>query len=70
MAIPLLFTGGVDPGLWRPIVGIEAFDLPSFDVVVTPWFPLLCDGKLHDFSLKVVGFDTSAAGNIGSVREN
>jgi Peptide N-acetyl-beta-D-glucosaminyl asparaginase amidase A len=67
---PLLFTGGVDPGLWRPIVGIDAFDLPSFDVDVTPWLPLLCDGKLHNFSLKVVSFDTSASGNIGSVGEN
>ena len=24
---PIIFTGGVAPGLWRPIVGIDAFDL-------------------------------------------
>ena len=67
---PLLFTGGVDPGLWRPIVGIDACDLPTFDIDITPWLPLLCDGKSHNFGLKVVGFDSSAAANIGAVREN
>ena len=67
---PLLFTGGVDPGLWRPIVGIDAYDLPTFEIDITPWLPLLCDGNSHTFGLKVVGYDSSVPGHIGTVGEN
>jgi hypothetical protein len=67
---PSLFTGGVDPGLWRPIVGIDAYDLPSFEIDVTPWLPLLCDGEPHTFAIRVVGFDNSAEGHIGTIGEN
>ncbi|PVH73570.1 hypothetical protein DL98DRAFT_350273, partial [Cadophora sp. DSE1049] len=67
---PLLFTGGVDPGLWRPIVGIDAYDMPTFDIDVTPWLPLLCDGKLHEFGIKVVAFDSSVDGNVGTIGQN
>lgn len=66
----ILFTGGVDPGLWRPIVGIDAYDLPSFEVDVTPWLSLLCDGGEHAFEIKVVGFDSSASDGIGTVGQN
>ncbi|KAJ4415930.1 hypothetical protein N0V82_007051 [Gnomoniopsis sp. IMI 355080] len=67
---PILFTGGVDPGLWRPIVGIDAFDLPSFEIDVTPWLSLLCDGEEHTFKFQVVGFDSSAADGVGTVGQN
>jgi hypothetical protein len=67
---PLLFTGGVDPGLWRPIVGIGAYDLPTFEIDIAPWLPLLCDGTPHTFGLKVVGFDSAVAENIGTVGDN
>lgn len=67
---PVLFTGGVDPGLWRPVVGIGAFDLPSFEVDVTPWLPLLCDGELHTLGIRVVGFDGAAADGLGTVGQN
>ncbi|KAI8630820.1 peptide N-acetyl-beta-D-glucosaminyl asparaginase amidase A-domain-containing protein [Xylariaceae sp. FL1651] len=67
---PILFTGGVDPGAWRPIVGIDAYELPSFEIDVTPWLELLTDGKPHTFEFHVVGFDTSAKDGIGPVGEN
>lgn len=67
---PLLFTGGVDPGLWRPIAGIDSYDLPTFEIDITPWLGLLCDGNPHEFGLKVVGFDSSIEGKIGTVGEN
>ncbi|KAI1206211.1 uncharacterized protein F4807DRAFT_241274 [Annulohypoxylon truncatum] len=67
---PILFTGGVDPGAWRPIVGIDAFELPSFEIDVTPWLGLLTDGQSHAFQLRVVGFDTSVGDGIGPVGEN
>ncbi|XXG96921.1 hypothetical protein Hte_003212 [Hypoxylon texense] len=67
---PILFTGGVDPGAWRPIVGIDAFELPSFEVDVTPWIGFLTDGQAHTFQLRVVGFDGSVENGIGPVGEN
>ncbi|ROW07312.1 hypothetical protein VMCG_03761 [Cytospora schulzeri] len=67
---PILFTGGVDPGLWRPVVGIDTYDLPSFEIDVTPWLSLLCDGQEHTFKIQVVGFDVSSEGNLGVVGQN
>ncbi|KAI0900707.1 hypothetical protein F4806DRAFT_449632 [Annulohypoxylon nitens] len=67
---PILFTGGVDPGAWRPIVGIDAFELPSFEIDITPWLGLLTDGQSHTFQLQVVGFDASMEDGIGPVGEN
>ncbi|KAI0142278.1 hypothetical protein F4776DRAFT_500549 [Hypoxylon sp. NC0597] len=67
---PILFTGGVDPGAWRPIVGIDAFELPSSEIDVTPWLGLLADGNDHTIQLRVVGFDTSAKDGIGPVGDN
>ncbi|KAI1139958.1 hypothetical protein F5Y05DRAFT_380616 [Hypoxylon sp. FL0543] len=67
---PILFTGGVDPGAWRPIVGIDAFDLPSFQIDFTPWLGLLTDGENHKIQLRVVGFDTSAEDGVGAIGEN
>ncbi|KAI1381597.1 hypothetical protein F4677DRAFT_403555 [Hypoxylon crocopeplum] len=66
---PILFTGGVDPGAWRPIIGIDAFELPSSEIDITPWLGLLTDGQEHTFQLRVVSFDTFAEG-IGPVGEN
>ncbi|KAG8364860.1 hypothetical protein BUALT_Bualt18G0042400 [Buddleja alternifolia] len=30
----VIYTGGVNPFLWRPITGIGSFDLPSYDIEV------------------------------------
>ncbi|EHK96353.1 putative Peptide-N4-(N-acetyl-beta-glucosaminyl)asparagine amidase A [Glarea lozoyensis 74030] len=54
---PVIFTGGVVPGLWRPIVGIDAFDLREHEIDITPWLPILSDGKSHSFEIRVVGLD-------------
>lgn len=57
---PVIFTGGVVPGLWRPVVGIDAFDLKEDEIDITPWLPLLCDGKPHNFTIRIAGLvDTS-----------
>ena len=54
---PIIFTGGIVPGLWRPIVGIDAFDLRQHEIDVTPWLPLLCDGGSHTFEIRVAGLN-------------
>ena len=53
----VIYTGGVNPLLWRPITGIGSFDLPSYDIEVTPLLGTLLDGKSHS-----VGFSVTNAG--------
>ncbi|CDP13743.1 unnamed protein product [Coffea canephora] len=50
---PVIFTGGINPLFWEPVVSIGAFDLPSYDVELTPYLGLLLDGKVHSFSVQV-----------------
>ncbi|KAK6436836.1 hypothetical protein LTR95_006966 [Oleoguttula sp. CCFEE 5521] len=59
---PIIFTGGVVPGLWRPVVGIDAFDLKEDEIDITPWLPLLCDGNAHNFTMRVSGLNDSGNG--------
>lgn len=54
---PIIFTGGIAPGFWRPVVGIDAFDLREPEIDITPWVPWLSDGQEHRFQIKVVGLD-------------
>ena len=60
---PIIFTGGIVPGFWRPIVGIDAFDLRQHEIDVSPWLPLLCDGASHTFEIRVVGLNDDGAGH-------
>jgi Peptide N-acetyl-beta-D-glucosaminyl asparaginase amidase A len=50
---PVIFTGGVVPGFWRPIVSIEAYDLREHEIDITPWLGQLLDGKQHSFEIRV-----------------
>lgn len=54
---PVIFTGGVVPSLWNPMVGIDAFDLKEGEIDISPWLGVLCDGKPHNFSINVVGLN-------------
>jgi hypothetical protein len=50
---PFIFTGGVNPLLWRPIPAVNAFDMPPQVVDLTPYVGLLNDGQPHTISLRV-----------------
>lgn len=52
---PVVFTGGVVPGLHRPIAGVDVFDLREHEIDITPWLPVLCDGSEHTFTIAVAG---------------
>ncbi|KAI3755737.1 hypothetical protein L1987_55543 [Smallanthus sonchifolius] len=49
----VVYTGGVNPLLWRPITGIGSFDLPTYDIEITPFLGTVLDGKSHDFAFSV-----------------
>lgn len=65
---PVIFTGGIVPGLWRPIVGIDAFDLREDTIDITPFLPILCDGRNHTFQIVVSGLNDDGQGH-GSLSE-
>ncbi|KAJ5894392.1 hypothetical protein N7495_006083 [Penicillium taxi] len=59
---PIIFTGGVVPGFWHPIVGIDAFDLRMPEIDISPFLPLLQDNKEHSFEIRVSGLEINADG--------
>ncbi|XP_010031176.2 peptide-N4-(N-acetyl-beta-glucosaminyl)asparagine amidase A [Eucalyptus grandis] len=50
---PVVFTGGINPLFWEPIVAIGAFILPSYDIELTPFLGTLLDCKPHEFAIGV-----------------
>lgn len=38
---PIIFTGGISPSFWNPVVSFNAFDLPSIDLDVTGLLPYM-----------------------------
>lgn len=52
---PIIFTGSVVPGLWPPIVGIDAFDLREPEIDISPFIPLISDQQHHSFEIRIVG---------------
>ncbi|KAG6527882.1 peptide-N4-(N-acetyl-beta-glucosaminyl)asparagine amidase A-like [Zingiber officinale] len=61
----VIYTGGVNPLLWRPISGIGSFDLPSYDIEITPFLGKVLDGKLHEY-----GFSVTDALNVWFIDAN
>ncbi|KAI0306572.1 peptide N-acetyl-beta-D-glucosaminyl asparaginase amidase A-domain-containing protein [Multifurca ochricompacta] len=49
----VIFTGGIVPTAWRPITSYGAIDLPTYHLDLTPFIPILTDGKPHNISLDV-----------------
>jgi Peptide N-acetyl-beta-D-glucosaminyl asparaginase amidase A len=68
---PFIFTGGVNPLLWRPIPAVNAFDMPPQTVDLTPYVGLLTDGQPHTISLRVAhdGFYWGIAGDLLLARD-
>jgi len=50
---PVVYTKGINPLFWQPVVAIGAFDLPSYDIDLTPVLGSILDGKNHSFELGV-----------------
>ncbi|ETV71354.1 hypothetical protein H257_13253 [Aphanomyces astaci] len=51
--LPLIYTGGLLPALWHPIVSIGAFEAPTYIIDLTPYVAKVLDGKPHNVSFAV-----------------
>ncbi|KAF9246518.1 peptide N-acetyl-beta-D-glucosaminyl asparaginase amidase A-domain-containing protein [Melanogaster broomeanus] len=47
----VIFTGGINPSVWRPITSYGALDLPTYFLDLTPFAPVFADGLPHEISL-------------------
>jgi hypothetical protein len=61
---PWIYTGGIDPLLWRPIPGVQTLNFVPYRVDLTPFAGQLSNGKPHQVSVNVFnansGFSTTA----------
>jgi len=61
---PWIYTGGIDPLLWRPIPGVQTLNFVPYRVDLTPFAGVLSDGQPHTVSVNVFnadfGFSTTA----------
>jgi hypothetical protein len=53
--VPRVYTGGIDPGLWRPTPGAETLAFVPSRVDLTPFAGALSDGASHTLAISVEG---------------
>lgn len=51
--LPVIYTGGVVPHWWEPVVGIGAFVIPTYFADISPLVPLLLQSGDHNISFKI-----------------
>lgn len=50
---PWIYTGGIDPYLWRPIPGVETLNFHPYRVNLTPFAGILSNGQPHTINVTV-----------------
>ncbi len=63
---PWIYTGGIDPYLWRPITGVHTLNFEPYRVDLTPFAGVLSDGQQHTVAVSVYNADQyfSATANL------
>jgi hypothetical protein len=61
---PWIYTGGIDPLLWRPIPGVQTLNFAPYRIDLTPFAGVLSNGQPHQVAVSVFGanngFSTTA----------
>ena len=52
---PWIFTGGIDPYLWRPVTGVQTLNFMPYRVDLSPFAGALSDGAPHTVAVSVAG---------------
>ena len=52
---PWVYTGGINPYLWRPTPGVQTLNFLPYRLDLTPFAGLLSDGAQHSVSVRVLG---------------
>ncbi|GBG26312.1 Peptide-N4-N-acetyl-beta-glucosaminylasparagine amidase A [Hondaea fermentalgiana] len=64
---PVVYTGGINPLLWRPLSAILALNVPPYSLDLTPLAPLLGDGAEHYFEIGVLNNSKTGQWNIDPI---
>lgn len=54
---PWIYTGGIDPYLWRPIPGVHTLNFEPYRVDLTPFAGTLSNGQQHTVAVSVYNAD-------------
>ena len=49
----VIYPSAINPFFWSPVSSIGAFDMPTYDLDVTPFLGSLLDGQMHEFGFSV-----------------
>jgi len=52
---PWIYTGGIDPYLWRPTTGVQTLNFLPYRVDLTPFAGVLSNGAAHQVAVNVAG---------------
>jgi len=52
---PWIYTGGIDPYMWRPTPGVQTLNFMPYRVDLTPFAGQLSDGTPHEVAVNVAG---------------
>ncbi|KAL6948912.1 hypothetical protein ACO0QE_001391 [Hanseniaspora vineae] len=67
---PVIFTGGISPALWKPVVSIGAFDLKPIDIDLTPYLKTMLENPEQEwfleFEIVSANGDTKYRDNVGN----
>ena len=55
---PWIYTGGIDPYLWRPIPGVHTLNFEPYRVDLTPFAGVLSNGQPHNVGVSVYNADS------------
>jgi hypothetical protein len=58
---PWIFTGGIDPNLWKPIPGVQTLNFTPYRVDLTPFAGVLSDGRPHEIAVGVFNANNNFA---------
>jgi hypothetical protein len=52
---PWIYSGGIDPYLWRPTTGVQTLNFMPYRVDLTPFAGVLSNGAAHQVAVNVAG---------------
>jgi Peptide N-acetyl-beta-D-glucosaminyl asparaginase amidase A len=67
LPFPVVYTGGINPLLWRPQTGIYSFNIPPYIFDISPFLEVLSDGKQHTMQVKILGNSVKGEWNLDPV---